>query len=125
MLALPDPMDTVEGRVAADFDDAGRLRFKLDRGWPRRLASCGTARGGRWPCRCMVMIAVLCGCSTCTGTNAMDDLVVLLLGAGRREWEVFLMNCLWVDGTRLRLGGDGPGVGGGPGVGMHLCLPRL
>ena len=75
----------------------------------------------------MVMIAVLCGCSSCTGTNAMVDFVVLLLGAGSQEWEVVLMNCLWVVGTRLRLGGDGPGVGvgGGPDVGVRLCLPRL
>ena len=51
-LALPDPTATAEGRVAADLDDAGRLRFKLDRGLPRRLASCGAARGGRRSCNC-------------------------------------------------------------------------
>lgn len=79
-------------------------------------------------------IAVLCGSCCCyTGTNAMDDLgvmvVLLLSGAGRWEWKVFLMNGLWVVGERLRLvegcgRGVGVGVGGGPAVGLHLCLPR-
>lgn len=33
-LALPDPTATAEGRVAPYLDDAGRLWFELDRGWP-------------------------------------------------------------------------------------------
>ena len=76
----------------------------------------------------MMIGAIICG-SCCTGTNATDALVVvLLMGAGRQEWKVILMNGLWVVGARLRLVegcGRGVGVGGGPAVGMHVCLPRL